>query len=93
MQEILVRLLLFGFVTDLVSKMPRLHIGIVQLSVAGRNFLTVDRQLVDVGEEGIFPVFARQRNHHRRYVRHEGRIDQRRLDQPLVNINQLLGRR
>src|SRR5271170_860637 len=42
-QKILVGLLFFGFIANLMRKICRLYVGIVQLAVAGRYLLTVDR--------------------------------------------------
>ena len=46
-------LLLLFLVADLVGEILGLHVRVVQLGVAGGDFLAVDRELVDVGEERV----------------------------------------
>ena len=78
-KEIFVELL--RFLACLFEQALPLHERIVQLGVAGRDFLTVDDQLEDIDDRIVLQVLLRQRDQFLWAMGHEERIEGFLLDQ------------
>ena len=72
--------------TRLFEQALPLHEGIVQLGVAGRDFLAVDDQLENVDHRVVVRVLLRKRNQLLRAMRDEERVEGFLLDQLLEDV-------